>query len=195
MSEDLREPLSFLEKIPPRDKEIILLAPVYFYGKYMRRNINVEGFEPNVPDWNDDDPISILRAGFSIHRQINADFEGNAVGAISEALSNHSMRRKLFPHLDNEEIENICWKLDEIFENQESCAQCKSRSYYEAETPEEFAIDTAADLLPLQGGLGISWFGHKISFKDRAAIIKAIIREKTSGKIRKLLLTGENSIK
>jgi len=31
MTQDVGEPLGFLEQIPPRDKEIVLLAPIYFY--------------------------------------------------------------------------------------------------------------------------------------------------------------------
>lgn len=196
MSEELGEPLSFLESIPPRDKEVILLAPIYFYGKYMRRNINVEGFEPVVPPWSDDDPLSIIRAGFSIHDQVNADFTGNAVKAISAALSNHSMREKLFPHLDNSEIKNICRELDEIFENQEFCAQCESWSYYDAKTPEEFAIDAATTMLWLCGrNLRISWFSKIYKGIDRGAIVEAILREKAAKKFNGLLSSDKNKVR
>ena len=192
MSKDLGEPLSFLEKIPPRDKEVILLGPIYFYGKYMRRNVNVEGFEPDVPEWSDDDPLSILRAGFSMRRQLYSDIEGNAVGKISDALSNHPMRGKLFPHLNNGDIRKICWELDEIFENKEFCAQCESWSHYDAESPEEFAIDTATTMLWLSGGhLGIEWFNRTYTHKDRAAIVEAIMREKIPGEIAGLLSVGK----
>lgn len=188
MSEELGEPLSFLESIPPRDKEVILLAPIYFYSKYMRRNINIEGFEPVVPPWSDDDPLSIFRAGFSIHDQVNADVDGNAPGIISDALSNHPMRGKLFPHLEDSKIKDICRELDDMFENQEFCAECESWSYYEAKTPEEFAIEAAAMMLWLCGGnIGIGWFEKTYKYVDREAIIKAILREKTARKLNGLL--------
>lgn len=35
MAREIDEALGFLEKIPPRDKEVIILGAVFFWGKYM----------------------------------------------------------------------------------------------------------------------------------------------------------------
>ena len=192
MAREIDEPLSIMERISLRDKEVILLAPIFFWAKYMRRNINTEGFEPVIPEINFNDPGSILRAGFDLYRQVNSDVGGDIVGAVSDALSEHPMRAKLFPNLGDQEIRYICSELDEIFENQEFCAQCESWSHYE-DGPEDFAINVADTMLYLQGGyIGLSWFTNIDKWKDRQPIIKAVLREKLSGGTRGLLLPGEN---
>jgi hypothetical protein len=156
MARELNEPLSIMERISPRDKEVILLAPVFFWAKYMRRKINTEGFKPVVPEVDFNDPLSILRVGFDLYRQVNSDVDGDVVGAVSDILAKHPMRAKLFPNLSDQQIRHVCSELDEIFENQELCAQCESSSHYE-DGPEEFAISVAEEMLYLQGGhIGLS---------------------------------------
>jgi len=190
MARELDEPLSIMERISPRDKEVILLATIFFWGKYMRRRINSEGFEPVVPEVDFNDPISILRVGFDLRRQANSDIEDNVVSAVSDIISKHPMRGEIFPHLDNAQIRSICGELDEIFENQESCAQCESWSHYE-EGPEEFAINVADDMLWLQGRhLGLAWFSSINDWKYRRPIIKAVLREKLFSRISGLLPSG-----
>lgn len=176
-----------VEKIPPRDKEVILLAPIFFWAKYMRRKINTKDFELVIPEVDFSDPHSILGTWFYLHKQANSDVDGDAVGAVSDVLSKHLMRAELFPHLNDREIRNICSELDEIFENQEFCAQCESWSYYYA-GPEDFAIGVAETMLWLRGGhMGLSWFTNIHKWRDRQAIIEAVLREKLSGRISGLL--------
>jgi len=160
----------------------------------MRRRVNSEGFEPVVPKVDFNDPISIIRAGFDLHRQANSDIEGDAVGAVSNVLSKHPMRAELFPHLDDREIRSICSELDKIFENQEFCAQCESWSYYDGDAgPEDFAINATSDMLWLEGeDLGLGWFSKINGWEVRQPIIEAVLREKIPGRINGLLLPGEN---
>lgn len=189
MTREFDENSSIPEKISPRDKEVILIAPIYFWAKYMRRAINAEGFELQVPKFDSDDPISILKAGFALRRQANSDIEGNTVDAVSNTISEHPKRNELFPHLDDEQIEWVCQELDDIFENQEFCALCESWSYYDADSPEEFAIDVADTMLYLRGEyLGISWFTKIHRWKDRQPIIRAVIEEKLPNQPEGLLL-------
>jgi len=193
MPKEIDVPLSIMEKISPRDKEVILLAPIFFWEKYMRRRINSEDFEPVVLEVDFNDPISILRAGFDLHRQANSDIDEDIVGAVSDALSKHPMRAELFPHLDDRQIRSICSELDGIFENQEFCAQCEAWSYYDDASPEDFAIGVADSMLHLQGGhMGLSWFTNIHEWRDREPIIKAVLREKLSGRISGLLSPDEN---
>lgn len=158
----------------------------------MRRRINTEGFKPVIPDVDFNDPISILRAGFGLHRQANSDIEGNVVAAVSDILVKHPARAKLFPHLSDQQIKYTCFELDKIFENQEFCAQCESWSHYE-KGPEEFAIDATDEMLWILGGhFGLAWFRRINSWKDRQAIIKAVLREKLSERIGRLLLPDKD---
>ena len=91
MVKELDEPLGMLETIPPRDKEVVVLGAVFFWGKYMRRQVLTEDFEPDMPSVDFDDFLSVLRAGFSLHRQENADIDGDVVGSVSDVLSKHPM--------------------------------------------------------------------------------------------------------
>lgn len=192
MTRELDEPISIVERIPPRDKEVILLAPILFWAKYTRRKINTEGFEPVVPEVDFNDLGSIFRAGFDLRRQENSDIEGDVVAAVSDILSKHPMRAELFPHLDDKQIRSVCNELDEIFENQEFCAQCESWSHYDA-GPEDFAIDTANTMLYLQGEhIGLSWFTNIRKWRDRQQIIEAVLKEKLIGKVSGLLSSGND---
>jgi len=106
--------LNILERMSPHDKEVILLAPIFFWAKYMRRKINTEGFQPVVLDVDFNDPVSILRAGFDLHRQANSDINGDSVNAVSNTLTNHLLRAELFPCLEDWEIRAVCYGLDKI---------------------------------------------------------------------------------
>lgn len=167
----------FIDKIPPYDKEVIVLGTVFFWGKYLRRQKLTDDFQPDVPEVDFNDPISILSAGFSIHRQENADIDGDVVSSVADILSKHPKRSELFGHLTDINIKNICIKLEEIFENQEYCAQCEAWSYYDVDA-EDFAIDTTSQMLWIHARvLGIKWFGDIWSGKDRDAIVESVLRE------------------
>ena len=190
MRKEFEVPPSLMDKIPPRDKEIILLAPIFFWAKYMRRRINTEGFEPVVPEVDFNDPISILRAGFDLQRQVNSDVDGDVVSAVSDILAKHPMRTELFPYLNDQQIREICSELDEIFENQEFCAQCESWTHYD-QGPEDFAIGVAEEMLWLKGReIGLSWFSDILGWRNRLPIIKAVLREKLANKAHGLLPIG-----
>lgn len=187
------EPLKKVETIGEKDKEVIFIGTLYFYGKHLRRNIHNENFEPDVLDWSEHDPLSILKAGFDMHRQLNDDFEGDSVGVISTKLAEHTLREELYPNLDDSEVFRVCRVLDEIFELQEFCAMSEARSYYEPEeAPLEFAIHTAATMMDLRSrSLGIGWFGRIFAHKNRTAIITAIIKSKLTGDIKDFLSSGD----
>jgi len=193
MARELDKPLGSLETISPRDKEVIVLGAVFFWGKYMRRQVLAEDFEPDIPPVYFDDFLSVLRAGFSLHRQENVDIDGDVVGSVSDILSKHPRRQELFGNLTDSDIRNICWELDEIFENQEFCAQCESWSYYDAE-PEDFAVGVASTMLWLRGSrIGMSWFNDIYSGRDRGVIVEAILREKLSRAFAGMLSSGEDA--
>jgi hypothetical protein len=192
MAREVDVPQSILERIPSRDKEVILLAPIFFWAKYMRRNINTEGFEPVIPEVDFNDLLSIGRAGFDVVRQVNSDVDGDVVGAVSDILTKHPKRAEFFPHLSDQDIWSICSGFDQKFEEQEFVMQCESSTHYEG-GPEEFAISAADETLWLQGGsLKLGWFSHINDWKVRRSIIQAVLKEKLSGKISGLLSSDEN---
>jgi len=132
MAKEHDETSRILEKISPRDKEVILLAAIFFWEKYMRRRISSKDFVLKVPEVDLNDPISVLRAGFELNDQANSDIDGNAAIAISALILENPKRDELIPHLPDTEVKYICSDLDEMFENQEFCAQCKSWTYYDS---------------------------------------------------------------
>lgn len=179
MQENEKKHQNFTEIIPRRDSQTILLSAGYFWLKYLRRQINLEDFQLDVPEVDLNDPIEILRVGFDLHRQANRDIENDASGKISELLIKHPKRRELFDQLSDEEIKDICYSLNEMFENQEFCAQCECWSYYE-DPPEEFAIRAASDMLLCcdhVGEIKTRWFGKIEGWKERDAVIKGVLIE------------------
>lgn len=191
MTKEFNETLGIVERIPPRDKEVILLATVFFWAKYMRRKINTEGYKPVIPKVDFNDPMSISRVGFDLHRQANSDIDGDIIGAVSNLISRHPMRSEIFPHLSNEQIVDICSELDNIFENQEFCAQCESWSYYD-QGPEDFIINVTDTMLYLKGGpIGLSWFACIHEWKHRQPIIKAVVKEKLAKQTSNSLPIGK----
>jgi len=192
MVKEFEESLGILERILPRDKEIILLSAVFFWVKYKRRKINTDGFEPDILDVDFNDPISILRAGFDLHRQLNSDVEGDIVGAVTDILSKYPMRIAYFPHLNKNRISSICSILNDIFENQEFCAQCESWSYYDSGL-EDFTINATDTMLYLRGNyIGLSWFSNIHEWRNRQLIIKAILKERLINNANGLLLFGDS---
>lgn len=178
MTKELCESVNIIEKISTHDKEIILLAPVFFWAKYLRRNINFENFEPATQKIDFDDPLSILKAVFDLQRQSNSDIEGNVVNSVSDILSKHSRRNIFFSHLDDNQIYSICSQLNSMFENQEYCAQCEAWSYYDEESPEDFAIKTAETMLYLTAKkIGLSWYANIDEKKSRQSIMKSVLKE------------------
>lgn len=189
MTKELCESVNIIEKISTRDKEIILLAPVFFWGKYVRRKINFENFEPVTQKIDFDDPLSILRAAFDLQRQSNSDIEGDVVDSVSDILSKHSGRNIFFPHLGDNQIYSICGQLNSMFENQEYCAQCEAWSYYDEESPEDFAIKTAETMLYLTAQqIGLSWYANIDKKKSRQSIMKSVLKENLAKTTRRELI-------
>jgi len=193
MARELDQSLGILDRIPPRDKDIITLGAVFFYGKYVRRQGLSEGFKLEIPPVDFDDCRSVLTAAHSLHRQEHADIDGDAVRSVSDILSNHPRRQDLFGHLTDRDIRTICYELDEKFENDEFCAWCEMRSNYDDVEPEEFAINSAGTMLWLGGKRSnISWFRDMQLWRDREAIIKVILKEKLSRMFTRRLSSGED---
>jgi len=179
--------IALIDKIPPREKEIILLAPIFLWAKYQRRNVGVKGFEPIMPKIDFNDPWSRISAAFDLLRQENSDIDGNVVGAVSNIIAKHPMRAELFPNLKDEDIRNICDELDEIFEDGEHIAQCHAGTYYDPD-PEQFAIDMADFTLTSMSG-GVSRFNRVNDQETRKGIIREVLREKLGKKSNDLFLS------
>ena len=168
-----------IEKIPVRDKEVILLTTVFFWAKYQRRKIGTEDFTPTIPNVDMSDPIAILTAGFDILREAHSDRDGSAVEAVAKMAIDHPSRVELFPHLIDKQIRTAVGVAEGIFENQEECAWCEGWSHYDQANPGEFAIEATGEALRLAGRqVGVPWFEKIDQWKDREAIIKAVSGEK-----------------
>ncbi|MCX6816885.1 MAG: hypothetical protein NTZ93_03400 [Candidatus Beckwithbacteria bacterium] len=177
MGKELIRPSEFLKNISPHDKEVILLATAFFWGKFNRQAIHDETFKPSLPGIVTDDPHLIGLLGFSAAQQANADIEGDAPGKISEAIINNPSRNKLFNHLKNEEIEQICHRLEIAFELDELAAKSECRSLYTDVSPELFAIARASEILwERNRSLNIRWFNIPDG-SVRKAIVEAVIKE------------------
>jgi len=170
---------ALIDKIPPREKEIILLAPIFFLAKYQRRNILVEGFKPVMPDVDLNNPLSRIKVGFDLIRQANSDKDGNVVGAVSNIIAKHPMRAELFPNLKDEAIRRICDELDEIFEDGEHIVQCEAGTYYDVD-PEQFAIDMAD--FTLRSMKNMPWFNRVDGLEARKGIIREVLKVKLDNK-------------
>lgn len=182
MKKELSRPFEFLKKISSHDKEVILLATVFLWGKFNRQAIHDETFNPSLPEIETDNPYLIGLLGFSAAQQANADIEGDAPGKISEAIINHPSRNELFSHLENEEIEQICHRLETAFELDELAAKSECRSLYKDVSPELFAIARASEILwELNRSLKISWFNIPEGLV-RKAIVEAVIKDKLGRK-------------
>lgn len=191
MRKELGQSIEFLKKISPHDKEVILVAPIFFWEKHNRLAIHDGNFKPELPEVDFNDPILILRTGFSLHRQTGSDIEGDAPGKIAEAIINHPSRNTLFSHLENEEIERICYTLEEAFEYDELLARYDCTSLYADVSPEEFAVARAYEMLwERNKSLNIRWFNIPEAL-IRKSIVEAIIIDKLGRKNLGLISSGE----
>jgi len=180
--------VDLINKIPERDKELLVLTPLFFWAKWQRRNILTENFNPVIPEFDANDPISIISAGFALQSQMNDDMDGDAVHAISVMMIDHPGRKELFPNLNDREIENICNSLENEFEEREYIARTEASSLYEDEfgqshNPINFAIGTASHILfmPGDGRISILWFNKLSKSEYGESIIKALLQEKIRG--------------
>ena len=182
--ERLEDAIEFLDE---RDKDEVVLAVAYFWLKYQRRNINQEGFEPDVSSVKEDDPLYLLRIGFLESQQLNKDFEGNPVEKIGQILVDHPDRQNLFPNLGDRDIYHLLTDLEGMFENQEFCANSESWSYY-LEEQNKFATFAAADMLWLAGSRKLRNFFQDLLMKvSREEIVETITRERLDKKLESLL--------
>jgi len=191
-------PFNKVERLPPRDRDVIFLAVCFFWLKYYRRSSQQPGFEPTLPEPYPSDPpfLQILKAAFDLKRQQDADSEGDAVGGAAGLITNHPLRPKLVGVLTDTEVRGVCSSLDAIFENQEFCAWCESWSYYDDTDPQEFALSVATEMLWLCGGQArLPWFQGIFLYKVRRQVVESVVAHRASeiGGLRGLLTAGETN--
>lgn len=169
-----------LRLICPHDREIIFLSYVLFWVKYIRRNEAQEGFETERPEVDFSDPGSIVMAALDLHRQEIGDPGGDVVKLIIDRISQTSARNKLFPSLNDGEIPNTLYLLDNEFEERETGEFLRGNSaYLGVAGPEEFALHTALTMLWLCGrDLEIGWMTGINKWKEREYLIKEVVKAK-----------------
>ena len=200
------ETAKFVEKMPSRDKSVIVLAVNYFWLKYMRRGISLR----DLSNVDFEDPIAVLGINLELERQAS-DIDRDAQAVISAIILNNPKRHEVIPRLSDAEVRDICSDLDEMFKNQEYCASCEGWSYYydsdsEDLAPEEFAVDTASMMLYLCSSryscinkhvdnFRMDWFSDIYSGEERGKIIEAVLAEKLPRGFHGLLPpTGETRL-
>lgn len=169
-----------LKLISPHDQEIIFLAFVLFWVKYIRRNGAQEDFELKRSEVDFSDPGSVLRAALDLHLQETGDPSGDVVKLIIDRISQTSARDKLFPSLNEDEIRETLYLLDNGFEDQETYNYLRRNSaYLNVSGPEEFPLHAAGTMLWLCGrDLEIGWMGGIDRWKDREYLIKEVVKAK-----------------
>lgn len=162
------------------EREIVLISVLFFKVKRDRLKIANDAVEmveipqdPAAPEG-----LEALRWVFAQMREEKSDIEGDVVGFFTRTILEHPQMATHFYLLNPKMISNICSNLDEMFENQEWCAQCEGESYY-GQDPEEFHINTAADMIFLCGGFGIpemrKWSNY-YPYPMGVEVVKKILR-------------------
>lgn len=138
-----------LQRIPKKDKEVILLAAAFFQGKWV--------LEENTP-------VELIR-------------EEKPTEKVVEAIINSPNRASLFPGLQDEEISNTCWMLDKEYKQQQMVIGDEGRSFFDA-GPKIFAVQTAAEVLQqCAGTIKMGWFGGIKDPRIRGIVIAEVLKE------------------
>lgn len=165
------------ESIPTRDRQIIVLAAMYFWMKYQRQNEQQDNYSPPTPSFNDTNPefIQIIREGLKLHRNRHGDIEGDPVSGYAEIIKDHPQRAELFGLLSDTQIRAVCRSLDAMFENQEFCATCEGWSLWDDQSPTEFTLNTTPYILWLETSNQLPWFRKIPMHTIRRAIVEGVL--------------------
>ena len=172
MSQDTELSLARIDQISPYDKEIILLAALFFYAKSITKRAHIREFLSKIPEDN-----------FALYQIANSAIGGDTAEKIAEIFINHPLRAKLFPNLNNCSLGLACEILNKVFENEEFCRRCEVGPLdYVETTPSQFALETASIVLDLQrfnrgNNLGLEWFAKFDDYRERQALIGLILQE------------------
>ena|SRR3989338_3228662 len=154
-----------------REKEIFFFAALFFYFEYVIHS-DIESIfrDPRLAI----DELSMLpKAGEHVKFFLDRIFANEDVLACMEFL-----RR--------DEVTSLLLALKAVFDNQESCARTESRSHFDAETPEDFALDTASAMLTLlpfalydgiYTPVRVRWFEDIFNGEERYTILRKAVGE------------------
>ena len=172
-----------LENIPQRDQEVIALAVVFFWLKYMRRKAMRQDFQPTPPRPLDPrNPFDVVGLVWEIKLDGNGDISGQGASGIAQLLKDHCLRSKLFGTLSDDMISGACAELEDLFVNQEWCAHCENWSYFDDPDPENFAFQQATlflDLIeewPSRHYSYLRWFCAIREYGVKLVIVQAILK-------------------
>ncbi|MFA6042639.1 MAG: hypothetical protein WCV85_06190 [Patescibacteria group bacterium] len=161
-----------------REQQIIFFSIVFFWLKFTRQNCLQPGYKPPVP------PEDLYTTPvqerfrfliFDLPQGIHGDRDGNIVEAVLQAVEQHPKRWQFFSELTDSQLQDVASTLNSIFENQELCARSESWTYYDQDTPEEFAITGAVDILWLTKL--IPWYSESNTFAEREAIVLTVLSQ------------------
>lgn len=176
----------FSEKMVALESQLVLLSALFFRAKYERMKITAGEYKEVPPDPAQPDFLKPLSWYFNNVREATGDIEGDIVGFVAGSIKNNP-NRGVFSYLPNEQIEEYCSALEEMFENQEFCARCESWTYFDIE-PEDFPVVATADMLDLIAHSSITPLGrtanillHPIkqwphSWRERQERVKKILQ-------------------
>lgn len=106
----------------------------------------------------------------------NGDPEIDSVTDYIDSIKKHPRRTDFFSLLADMEIHDICRALDNTFKTDELCIACEGDSYWDVESPAEFALGSATAMLNMEPSKQLPWFQEIDMHGAKRVIIEGVIR-------------------
>lgn len=161
-----------------KDNEVFFLAAMYFYVRYQ---LNARFWEVLQA------PCALVDEAWQIAELHKIPGKDKLVPFFVDQLVESGAWDVCFTVLSSKEGLALLRSIESMFQNQEYCAMCEGSSYYDAETPDEFAWNTAQAmiaLLPIARacvGVGspvmVEWFAEIRRGQDRYDIVRSAVAE------------------
>jgi len=161
-----------------RDTEVFFLAAMFFYFKHQVRARFWEILQDERAGTDDEWGIAEL---------LKLPQRGKVVSFFVEKLVESGAWTKCFVALSLDEGYSLLRSLEQIFGNQESCAESEGWSHYDTQSPDEFALDTAQSMLALlhvahscvgmESSVRVRWFEKIRAGQDRYDIVRSAVAE------------------
>ena len=160
-----------------KDNEVFFLAAMYFYVRYQLHARFWEVLQ---------DPRAATDEEWAISELHKIPPKGMLVKSFVDQLEGSGAWAGCFIVLSTMEARALLRSLENLFQNQEYCSMCEGLSYFDAETPDEFAWNTAQDmiaLLSIANALGagspvvMNWFEEIRRGQERYDIVRSAVAE------------------
>lgn len=112
----------------------------------------------------------------------------NIIPNIPVFLFSHPSKSQLFPSLNLDDMENICYELNDIFENQERCVE--EGSLYDYSIGDFSIIAADSNLAYISNSEGVYFYNYDLPREVRISLMKLVLAEKLSGETSFPFLLG-----